>query len=143
MTNRPHLVADGSLDLGNGVVIPARELRIRATTSGGPGGQHANRTLSRIVVHFDVSRSTALSEAERTQIIDRLGPNVTTSSSSSRSQFQNRARALHVLAERLASALEKDTPRRASRPTKSSIVRRLDDKKRHSQLKSSRRVADD
>ena len=78
MTSR--VSPDGSLSVGGGVIIPAEDLRVSVTTSGGPGGQHANRALTKVVVVFDVMACTTLSDAQRRRLVRRLGERVTTSS---------------------------------------------------------------
>jgi ribosome-associated protein len=131
------------VDLGGGLVVPAREIQVRATTPGGPGGQHANRTMSRIVVSFDVAHAESLDERRRARLLAELGPVVSASASGSRSQAQNRLMALERLARRLAEALHEDPARRATRPTRASVGRRLEDKSHRSRVKSERRRRDD
>ncbi len=130
---------DGELVLGRGVVIPASEVGLRMTTSGGPGGQHANRTLTKVVASFDVTASRALSPAQRGRLVDALGPVVRSSASRFRSQSQNRSAACEQLAVRLSRALEARAPRRATRPTASSRRRRVDEKRERGALKERRR----
>ncbi len=140
---RAHVLDDGALWIHPSLTIPANEIHSRLTTSGGPGGQHANRTLSKVVVSFDVAASRVLDEQERARLHSRAGVRISASSSQSRSQIHNRARALEALALRIAEALHEDAARRATRPTKSSVVRRLDAKKRRSTIKTWRRPSDD
>ena len=61
----PHGLEDGSLFIRNRLTIPSDEIVLRVTTSGGPGGQHANRSLTRVVASFDVRESQVLSNADR------------------------------------------------------------------------------
>ena len=77
-----------------GLEVPLSEISWRATTSGGPGGQHANRTLSRVEVQFDVAASPTLGPRQRARLLERLGPVVRASASESRSQARNRELAL-------------------------------------------------
>jgi ribosome-associated protein len=119
--------------------IPLDEVEIRSTTSGGPGGQHANRARTRIEVSFDVEQSRVLSEAQRERLREQLGVTVTAASSDERSQYRNRELALERLTQRLAGALRVDPPRRPTRPTKASVRRRLDAKRRTSVRKADRR----
>jgi len=137
------VLSGGDIDLGGGIVVASRELRVRTTTSGGPGGQHANRTESRVVVTFDIAHADSLSDDVRAMLVDRIGPTVTSASSSSRSQLENRRLALERLARRLAAGLEVVPPRRATRPTKSSVDRRIAGKRRRGEIKTSRRMRDD
>ena len=129
---------DGSLRVGN-VVIPDRELTIRVTTSGGPGGQHANRTMSRVVVTFDPATSSVLSEAQRTRLGERHdGPYVATSSEH-RSQRRNKEAALERLAELIASGLAVPKSRRATKPTRGSVRERVASKRHRAERKQQRR----
>jgi ribosome-associated protein len=127
------------MPLGHHVSLPLREVEIRASRSSGPGGQHANKTASRIEASFDVAASQALSEEQKRRIIGRLGPRVVAVAQDARSQSRNRELALERLARRLASALTVRTPRRATRPTRASVSRRLDSKRHRSDRKRDRR----
>jgi ribosome-associated protein len=135
----PRTNDDGSLSIRPRVTIPADEIELRVTTSGGPGGQHANRSLTRVVATFHVEASAALSDADKLRLIESLGPVVRSSASRFRSQGQNRRAALDQLASKLATALAPRTPRRATKPTKGSTVRRVDEKKLRGRLKEQRR----
>ena len=127
------------LHVRRGLDLPLSEVTWRATTSGGPGGQHANRTLSRVEVEFDVAASSVLGPRQRQRLLDRVGPVVRTSAAESRSQTRNRQVALERLAARIDAALRVETPRRVTRPTKSSQVRRVESKRRRGEVKRSRR----
>jgi ribosome-associated protein len=127
------------LHIRPGLAIPLNEVELRASRSGGPGGQHANVTASRVEAVFDVNASTALSEAQRARIASRLGPRVTATAQDTRSQLRNRELALERLAARLSHALEVRRPRTKTRPTKASKERRLDAKRRRGDVKKSRR----
>jgi ribosome-associated protein len=135
----PHALEDGSLFIRARLRIPADEIALRVTTSGGPGGQHANRSLTRVVASFDVGASNVLSNADRTLLVEKIGPVVRSSAGRFRSQGQNRGAALEQLAEKIAVALTRLPPRRATKPTKGSKVRRVDDKKARSRVKEQRR----
>jgi ribosome-associated protein len=119
--------------------IPLSEVTIRASRSSGPGGQHANTASTRIEASFDVAASAALSDAQKRRIIARLGPRVTAVAQDERSQTRNRDLALERLARRLSGALAVSRPRRATRPTRSSVARRLDAKRRQADRKRDRR----
>ena len=131
-------MSDG-LDLGGGTVVPLDEVELRASRSGGPGGQHANTTASRIEAVFDVRSSATLSESQKDRIAARLGPRVTAVSQDSRGQARNRALALERLRERLADALKPRKKRRATHPGRGARERRLESKRRQSQRKQTRR----
>jgi ribosome-associated protein len=121
------------------LVIPLEEIGVRATTSGGPGGQHANRTRSRVDVTFDVMASAALGPRQRTRILERLGEVVRATAADERSQSRNRDLALGRLAAKLATALREERPRRATRPTAASVARRVESKRRLGVRKVDRR----
>ena len=135
-------MSDG-LHIGGGTVIPLDEIELRASRSGGPGGQHANVTASRIEAVFDVRSSRTLSESQKARIAARLGPRVTAVSQDSRGQARNRALALERLRERLMAALAPRKQRRPTRPSRGSKERRLESKRRQSQRKEQRRRPQD
>jgi ribosome-associated protein len=119
------------------------EVQWRATTPGGPGGQDANKTSSRVEVRFDVVSSATLGPRQRARLLERIGPVVRATASDERSQARNRQIALERLATRIAAALRVDAPRRPTKPTKGSTERRLDDKRRRAEVKRRRRTGDD
>ncbi|HZE05718.1 MAG TPA: alternative ribosome rescue aminoacyl-tRNA hydrolase ArfB [Solirubrobacteraceae bacterium] len=127
------------IPIRSGVTIPLREVTIRASRSSGPGGQHANVTASRIEASFDVLASRVLSDEQKRRIASRLGPRVVAVAQDERSQARNRELALERLARRLDAALTRRRPRHATRPTRSSVTRRLDAKRRQSERKRERR----
>jgi ribosome-associated protein len=130
---------DDPLPVRPGTAIPLREITVRASRSSGPGGQHANRTASRIEASFDVAASEALSDEQKARIMARLGPRVVAVAQDERSQTRNRELALRRLAHRLETALAPRRPRHPTRPTRSSVTRRLDTKRRQAQRKRDRR----
>jgi ribosome-associated protein len=131
------------------VVIPDRELRWRFSRSSGPGGQSVNTADSRVELRFDVSASSALDEAQRARVTDRLTGRLTdgvlsVTASEHRSQLQNREAALERLADMLAKALAPPPPpRRPTRVKKSAVERRLTDKRKRAETKRLRRPDDD
>lgn len=120
-------------------VIPVSELDWRFTPSGGPGGQHANRSNTRAEVRFDVASSPSLLEVHRERLLERLGPVVRVAADDERSQLRNRDLALERLRARLADALRVERTRRPTAPTRGSKERRLESKKRRSDVKRARR----
>jgi len=126
------------MPLGRGVELPLRDVVVRTSRSSGPGGQHANVTASRVEAIFEVEASQALTEAQRRRVISRLGPRVTAVAQDARSQARNRELALERLQRRLRDALEPERPRHATRPTPSSVERRLEGKRRQSARKQAR-----
>jgi len=139
----PTGVAAGRLRVSRSLSIPLSEIDWRATTSGGPGGQHANKTSSRVEVRFDVARSAALGPRQRARLLERLGPVVRAVASEDRSQSRNRQLAMERLAERIADGLRVDPTRHPTRPTRGSKERRLEHKHRRSQVKRGRRAGRD
>jgi ribosome-associated protein len=127
------------LRLPHGVVVPAREVVLRASRSSGPGGQHANVTASRVEASFDVAASAALTPEQKARVMARCGPVVRAIAQDARSQSRNRALALARLEERLASALAVPRTRRPTRPTAASRARRLEAKRRAGRRKLERR----
>jgi ribosome-associated protein len=129
-----------TLRVHKALAIPMSEITWRATTSGGPGGQHANRTLSRVEVQFEVAASATLGPRQRARLQERYGPFVRAAASDSRSQARNRQLALERLATRLAEGLRVDPTRRPTRPTRGSQLRRVEQKRQRSEVKRGRRA---
>jgi ribosome-associated protein len=122
-----------------GLRIPLAELSWRFSGSGGPGGQHVNTANTRAEVVFDIAGSPSVPEAARDLLVERLGPSVAVAASDRRSQIRNRELALERLAARLAGALVVERPRRPTRPSRASVRRRLDAKRRQGERKADRR----
>jgi ribosome-associated protein len=120
------------------VAIPVAELDVRTGPSGGPGGQHANRSHTRVEVRFDVEASPSLGPRQRARVRERLGSVVRVVADDERSQARNRALALDRLGARLAGALHVDPPRRPTKPTKGAVERRLESKRRQATRKRER-----
>jgi len=125
--------------VARGVAIPLAEIDLRASRSSGPGGQHANVTASRIEAVFDVAESRSLSEGQKRRVMARVGPRLTAVAQDARSQARNRELALERLQRRLSSALAVPRARRPTRPTMASRERRLESKRRRSDVKRARR----
>jgi ribosome-associated protein len=124
--------------------IPLDELEWRFSSSGGPGGQHANTSNTKAEVRFDVAASPSLGPRQRARLLERLGPTVRVVASDERSQTRNRDLALERLAARLAEGLRIDTVRVPTRPRPSAKLNRLSDKRRRSETKRLRgRPGDD
>jgi ribosome-associated protein len=134
---------DDPMPVARGVAVPLSEVAIRASSSGGPGGQHANVTASRVEAAFDVAASSALSDEQKRRVMARCGPRVTAVAQDTRSQSRNRELALERLRSRLAAALAVPRSRRATRPTPASRRRRLESKRRRGQVKRLRRRPDE
>ena len=119
--------------------LPPAEIELRTSRSSGPGGQHANVTASRVEAVFDVEASQALDDAQRSRLLERLGPVVTAVAQDARGQSRNRELALRRLAQKVAAGLRVQRKRRATRPTRASKQRRLEQKRRTSEKKRGRR----
>ncbi len=132
------------LRINDDTTIAARELDWTFLPSGGPGGQHANRASSKVVLRFDVSSSDAFDEASRVRLLDRLADSViSVTVDDSRSQWRNRQIAKRRLRERIESALAPDPPpRRPTRPSRRAKQRRLKTKRLRSEQKRLRKRPD-
>ena len=131
----------------HGLVVPAGELVERFSHASGPGGQGVNTADSRVQLSLDLGATSALNDRQRERALRELGDRLTGSvltvtASENRSQRRNRAAARERLAHVLRSALTPPTPRRATKPTRASKLRRLDAKKMRSELKARRRRPD-
>lgn len=124
-----------------GHLIPEDDLEERFETWGGPGGQHANRSATAVVLRFDIAGSS-LPEETKGRLVARLGEVVEVRASEHRSQNRNRALARRRLAERLTDALRPERPRRPTRPTRTSKERRRRAKETRSETKRLRRRPD-
>lgn len=122
-----------------GVAIPLAEVRLRASRSSGPGGQHANVTASRVEAAFDVAASATLSDEQKRRVIERAGPRITAVAQEARGQARNRELALERLREKLGEALAVPKERRSTRPSRAAEERRLAEKRRTAQRKGERR----
>jgi ribosome-associated protein len=133
------------VDRQKGVAIPPSELTIRATKSGGPGGQHVNTSSTRVEVTWDMRHSSALTDDQRARLEVRLATKVDGQgvirvvAADTRSQVQNRELALARLAELVREGLTVPRARRATKPTRSSKEKRIESKKRRGTTKRDRR----
>ena len=112
------------------------EVAFRFSRSSGPGGQHAQKSSTRVEALFDVEGSSGLTPAERERVLRLLGPVVRAIAQDERSQLRNREAAMARLADLVAIAIEPPPPpRRPTRPSKGAQQRRLDGKKRRGETK--------
>jgi ribosome-associated protein len=123
--------------------IPLDELGWRFTGSGGPGGQHANTSNTRVELVWDIGASAAPGPRQRAVLLERLGPVVRVVAADERSQLRNRDLALERLRAKVAAALRIKPPRRPTRPTRGSQERRLQAKRQHADRKRQRRAHPD
>lgn len=130
---------DEPLTIRPGLVIPSADLDEHFAASGGPGGQHANRSKTRVELRLDLLACDALSEHQRSLLVERFGPTVRVVVDDERSQLRNRALARERLAARLRNALVPQRTRRPTSATAASRRRRLESKRRRSDVKAQRR----
>jgi ribosome-associated protein len=132
-----------SIRVTRSVVLPLSDVDFRTSRSSGPGGQHAQKTETRVEALFDVERSKALTDAQKLRVLERAGAVLRAVAQDERSQSRNRELALERLVGQLREALRVPRRRRPTKPSKRSIERRLDEKRRRSQLKRRRASQDD
>ena len=128
-------MADESIRVTRSVAIPRAEIELRFSRSSGPGGQHAQKTESRVEALFDVEASEALSATQKRRVVARAGPVLRAVAQDERSQWRNRELAVERLVEALREALRVERPRKPTAPTAAARERRLEGKRRRSELK--------
>jgi ribosome-associated protein len=126
-------------------VIPLDEFEWRFSGSGGPGGQHANTSNTRVECVFAIASSPSLGPRQREKLLARFGPVLRVVAADERSQLRNRDLALDRMRDRLAGALLEERRRVSTKPTRASKERRLQTKRVRSATKQQRRgaLADD
>jgi ribosome-associated protein len=125
------------------VTVPRREIELRFSRSSGPGGQHAQRTETRVEALFDVGASTALTERQRKRVMAKAGPVLRGIAQDERSQWQNRELATARVIDALRAALEVPRRRKPTKPTKASQEQRLAGKRRRGEVKRLRKPPQD
>jgi ribosome-associated protein len=125
------------------VSLPSSEIEFRFSRSSGPGGQHAQKSDTRVEATFHVVGSQALSEAQKRRVITRAGPVLRAVAQDERSQWRNRELATERLVTELREALRVPRKRRPTKPSKAAVERRLEQKRRRSQVKRLRRPPPD
>ena len=121
------------------VVLPLAEVSFRFSRSSGPGGQHAQKSETRVEARFDVEASEALTDVQKRRVLARTGPVLRAIAQDERSQLRNRELAVERLVEQLRAALRVDRKRVATKPTAAARERRLERKRRRSDTKRLRR----
>ncbi len=132
-----------SIRVTRSVVLPLGEVELRFSRSSGPGGQHAQKSETRVEAVFDVESSEALTEAQKRRVIGRTGPVLRAIAQDERSQARNRELALERLVEQLRRALRVERKRVPTKPTAAARERRLEGKRRRAKTKRLRRPPDD
>jgi ribosome-associated protein len=136
------------LQLRRGVSVPEAELEVRAVRSSGPGGQSVNTTDSKVELRWDLEATTALTDAQRERVRERLASRLTDDGvlilrgSEHKSQHRNRAAVYSRFQALVGEALEPPKQRRSTRPTRASKERRLRGKKHRGELKQLRKRLD-
>ncbi|HEY5099252.1 MAG TPA: alternative ribosome rescue aminoacyl-tRNA hydrolase ArfB [Gaiellaceae bacterium] len=128
-----------SIRVTRSVVLPLREIVLRTSRSSGPGGQHAQKSETRVEAVFDVEASEALSAVQKRRVVAKAGPVLRAIAQDERSQLRNRELAVERLVAALRAALHVERRRVATKPTATSRERRLDEKRRRSQAKRLRK----
>jgi ribosome-associated protein len=121
-----------------GWLIPESELEERFDTSGGPGGQHANRNETVVTLRFEIAESSLPADVQD-MLMRRLGPRVETTAADTRSQWRNREVARERLVAKLEAALIEPKPRKKTKPSARAREQRLTEKKARSEVKKTRR----
>jgi ribosome-associated protein len=128
-----------SIQVTRTVAIPVSELELRFSRSSGPGGQHAQKTETRVEAIFDVEASAALTPIQKARVRRRAGTVLRAVAQDERSQARNRELAVERLVAALRDALKVERSRRPTKPTTASRERRLEQKRRRSRTKELRR----
>jgi ribosome-associated protein len=128
-----------SIRVTRSVVLPMSEIDLRVSRSSGPGGQHAQKSSTRVEAVFDVEASSALTDVQKRRVILRAGAVLRAVAQDERSQLRNRELAIERLVEKLRAALAVPRKRVATKPGAAARARRLEDKRRRSKTKALRR----
>jgi ribosome-associated protein len=131
-----------SIRVTRSVVLPLAEVQLRFSRSSGPGGQHAQKSETRVEAVFDVEASNALTETQKRRVVARAGPVLRAVAQDERSQLRNRELAIERIVEQLRRALKVERRRVPTKPTEASRRRRLEEKQRRSRTKRLRRDLD-
>jgi ribosome-associated protein len=142
-TGTVSLMKRESIRVTRSVTIPRSEVELRFSRSSGPGGQHAQRTETRVEALFDVLGSSALTERQKQRVIARAGPVLRAVAQDERSQWRNRELAVERLVEQLREALRVRRRRMPTQPSAEARERRLRQKRRRSEVKRRRRSVDE
>jgi ribosome-associated protein len=132
-----------SIRVTRSVTVPLSEIEIRVSRSSGPGGQHAQKSSTRVEASFDVEASSALTDSQKRRVVTRAGAVLRAVAQDERSQLRNRELAIERLVEKLRSALAVPRRRVATKPTQAASKRRLEKKRRRAREKRLRRPPSD
>jgi ribosome-associated protein len=132
-----------SIRVTRSVSLPVSEIELRVSRSSGPGGQHAQKSSTRVEALLDIETTTALTDVQRRRVLTRVGPTLRAVAQDERSQSRNRELATERLVEKLREALAVPRRRVATTPTKTARERRLASKRRRARTKKLRRPPGD
>jgi ribosome-associated protein len=135
-------MAAESIRVTRSIVLPLTDVELQVSRSSGPGGQHAQKSETRVVAVFDVEASSALTETQKRRVVAKAGPVLRAVAQDERSRTRNRELALERLVAALREALRVERKRKPTKPTAASRERRLEQKKRRSRTKRLRRELD-
>jgi ribosome-associated protein len=138
-SSRIAAIDSDSIRVTRSVVVPLGEIELRFSRSSGPGGQHAQKSETRVEALFDVEASAALTEAQKRRVVARAGPVLRAVAQDERSQWRNRELAIERLVEQLRAALRVERRRVPTTPTAAARERRLEAKRRRGERKRLRR----
>jgi ribosome-associated protein len=124
-----------SIRVTRSVSIPLSEIELRFSRSSGPGGQHAQKSETRVEALFDVEASAALTERQKHRVVRKAGPILRAVAQDERSQARNRKLAVERIADALREALRVERRRVPTKPSKAAVERRLEQKRRRSVTK--------
>ena len=139
MSSRIPAMERESIRVTRSVTIPRSEIELRFSRSSGPGGQHAQKSDTRVEASFDVEASSALSDAQKRRVVAHAGAVLRAVAQDERSQWRNRELATERIVEALGEALRVPRKRRPTKPSKAAVERRLEEKRRRSEIKRLRR----
>jgi ribosome-associated protein len=121
------------------VLLPVSEIAIRVSRSSGPGGQHAQKSSTRVEASLDVEASSALTDAQKRRVVARAGDVLRAVAQDERSQSRNRELAVERLVEKLREALAVPRRRVPTRAGRAARERRLEEKRRRARTKTLRK----
>jgi ribosome-associated protein len=128
-----------SIRVSRSVLLPVSEITLRLSRSGGPGGQHAQKSSTRVEALLDVEASTALTQVQKQRVLGRAGAVLRAVAQDERSQARNRELAIERLVEKLREALAVPRRRKPTAPTVAARQRRLEAKRRRARTKALRK----
>ncbi|HEX4745889.1 MAG TPA: alternative ribosome rescue aminoacyl-tRNA hydrolase ArfB [Gaiellaceae bacterium] len=128
-----------SIRVSRSVLLPLSEIELRVSRSSGPGGQHAQKSSTRVEAMFDVEASATLTDAQKRRVVARVGPALRAVAQDERSQSRNRELAVERLVEKLRTALAVPRRRVPTKPTAAARERRHESKRRRGRTKALRK----